>query len=77
MREGREADGLLRCEKTELSAGRPGIMQQQSLQMTPRETGVITHDTNFSARTLQSEPDSHLHCQMERLLLKNGAFIVI
>lgn len=52
-------------------------MQQQTLQMTPCETGVVVNDTNSTARTLQLEPDSHLHCQTERLLLKNGAHIVI
>lgn len=52
-------------------------MQQQGPQMTPCETGGVVNDTNSSARTLQRGPDSHLHCQTKRLLLKNGAHIVI
>lgn len=70
MWEGREADGLFCCEHTE--AGRPGKMQQQPLQMTPWETGVATHNTNFTAWTLWWEPDSHLHCQRKGYFWKMG-----
>lgn len=47
-------------------------MQQQPLQMTPWETGVATHNTNFTARTVWWEPDSHLHCQRKGYFWKMG-----
>lgn len=52
----------------------PGLekMQQQPLQMTPWETGVATHDTNSTARTLRWEPDSHLYCQRKGYFWKMG-----
>lgn len=58
-------------------SGQAWKTHRRSLQMTPCETGVVVNDTNSTARTLQWEPDTHLHCQTERLLLKNGARIVI
>lgn len=56
-------------------AGRTGKMQPQSLQMTPWETGVVTHGTNSAARTLQREPDSHLHCQRKGYFWKMGPLL--
>lgn len=53
-------------------AGRSGKMQEQSLQMTPWETGVVTHNTNSTAWTLHWEPDSHLHCQRKGYFWKMG-----
>ena len=47
-------------------------MLQNSLQMTPWETGVATHDTNSTARTLRWEPDTHLHCQRKGYFWKMG-----
>lgn len=38
---------------TLIETGRPGKMQQQLSQMTPRENGVATHNTNSAARTEQ------------------------
>lgn len=57
---------------TLIETGRPGKMQQQLLQMTPRENGVATHNTNSTARTVQWEPDSHLLCQRKGYFWKMG-----
>lgn len=55
-----------------IETGRPGKMQQQLPQMTPRENGVATRNTNSAARTEQWEPDSHLLCQRKGYFWKMG-----